>query len=351
MYDLPAGRLNTEQRKRAMASFSEYIDAHDLSHKAVAAELGKPRASTIRDLTLGTFRANTDGHIRTLIQWMENHDRRRAASLEDPFVDSTTVAKLVDSTSQMVFDNGTIGIVFGPTGIGKSRCLNHVQQSTPGSILISIMSGSHHARGVAKSILRSLGRTQTKSEHATVVDRVLDALRNSGRLLIIDEAHKLSGGGLEFVRELHDNTGIPIVLGATIDLYERIVANADPDHGQLFSRVNVSLDLAQGRDVSCGGRPLFSVRDIRNLYATPTVKLSATAERYLVDVANELGFGSLRRCRMLLSGAARKARKQRAQRSKSVTVNADDLTFVAGVLAPTQTTKTTAVNTPRLGVA
>jgi hypothetical protein len=56
------------------------------------------------------------------------------------------------------------------------------------------------------------------------------------------------------------------------------------------------------------------------------VKLSPDTARYLQGVANMLGYGSLRRCKMLLRNAVRRARKRLGLADgETVTVTADDL--------------------------
>jgi DNA transposition AAA+ family ATPase len=165
--------------------------------------------------------------------------------------------------------------------------------------------------------------------YTTQLERVVETLRDSNRLLILDEAAKLTDSAVELLRDIHDNTGIPILLLATRDLHDRIVRNADPDHGQLYSRFEVVRHLTEGHDVYSGGKVLHTMEDIRQLYNEPPVRLSTDAMRYLQGVANDLGRGLLRRCKMLLQNAARRARKrQGVMDGDKVTVTADDLEWV-----------------------
>ena len=162
---------------------------------------------------------------------------------------------------------------------------------------------------------------------------MIDTLRDSGRLLLIDEAHALQDESLEVLRSIHDLAGAPILLLATSDLHDRIVKNADPDHGQLYSRFDVICYLTQGRDVYCGGKALYTLQDIKDLYSDPPIRLSMDAARYLQDVANQLGYGSLRRCKILLRNAVRRARKRQDLGDiDKVTVTGDDLEWVEAKL-------------------
>ena len=109
---------------------------------------------------------------------------------------------------------------------------------------------------------------------------------------------------------------MPVLLIATRDLHDRILKNADPDHGQLYSRFDITHHLTEGRDMYSGkGKALYTVDDIRALYNEPPVKLSPDGVQYLHEVANMLGYGSLRRCKILLRNGARRARKRQGEKT------------------------------------
>ena len=327
------GLLSDGQRRQAMENFRQYISRDGITVEQVARQLGKPRQTTIIDLMKGVYRSSADGHIRTLNNWVEQHARQRAASLTDRFV-STKVARDMLTVARLVRENQTMGLVLGPTGIGKSRCAEALHEKYVGSIYIRIITGYHHPKGLTHAIavqlgLRSAHRGRPGAYHQMQIEKVIETLRGSSRLLIIDEAHSLNDGALEVLRDLHDTTGVPVLLLATKDLHDRILKDADPDHGQRYSRFDVVHHLCQGYDIFSDGKPLYSLQDIKELYNEPPVKLSPDAARYLQSVANMLGYGSLRRCKMLLRNAVRRARKRQGLTDgEKITITADDLEWV-----------------------
>lgn len=75
-----------------------------------------------------------------------------------------------------------------------------------------------------------------------------------------------------------------------------------------------------------GGKVLHAMEDIRQLYIEPPIRRSRDAMAYLQGVANDLGRGSLRRCKILLQNAARRTRKRQGSADgDKVTVTAYDL--------------------------
>jgi DNA transposition AAA+ family ATPase len=266
--------------------------------------------------------------------YLEQHARARAASLSDRFLTTTKVARDMLTVARLVRENETLGLVMGPSGIGKSRCAMAIQEKYVGSVYVSVMRDYHHPKGLTRKLAIELGvrgqhTCRHNAQYTTQLERVIDTLRDSHRLLIIDEAAKLTDPAVELLRDIHDNTGVPILLIATRDLHERIVSNADPDHGQLYSRFDVIHHLTEGYDVNSGGKVLHTMDHIRELYTDPPVRLANDATRYLQGVANDLGRGSLRRCKMLLRNAVRRARKRQGlSEGEKVIVTGDDLEWV-----------------------
>jgi hypothetical protein len=331
------GSLTDSERKQAMANFAAYCKRRDITPHDVGREIGTPRGTTIRDLIIGKYRENADQHVRILNAWVEQHARREAAKLDGDFVD-TRVAGEIRKIAQLVLENGTMGLAVGPTGIGKTRCALAFKANAPGAVFVTIRHGAYAPTGLIRLIARELGfrkQVSSSANRTTQFDRVLDELRGSNRLLIVDEAHKLNDDAIEVLREIHDDTGCPVLLLATKDLQDRVERTAQPDAGQLHSRFDVNRNVVQGYSAQTGGKKLFTVEQIRKFYEKPPLRLSADAADYLLDVANLLGWGSLRRCRVLVMNGARRARKRQSlTEDDAVTITADDLAYADSLLRP-----------------
>ncbi len=326
------GTLSDAHRRQAMMNFKTYIEKNGITKREVAKKLGSPRETTIHELTIGKYRSHADDHIRTLNMWVEQHARTKAAQVNDDYVETRT-ARAILTTARLVHENKTMGMVIGPTGIGKTRCAEALAQTYVGSIYMRIINGLHHPRGLAHAIAAPIGvldhRSMTHMMHHSLLERIIERLRESDRMVIIDEAHKLTDDALEMVRDVHDCAGVPILMFATTDLHDRIMRSVGPDHGQMYSRFDVVHHLTQGKDIYSGGKPLFSIDEIRKLYERTPIRLAPDAAKYLQDVANQVGHGSLRRCKTLLRNAVRRARKRlEISEGCRITVSAIDFEWV-----------------------
>lgn len=335
------GPLTEIQRKEALANFVEYCERVNLLPHQVGRMVGTPSGGTIHALVQGKWNSESDRHVRILNQWVEQHARKESVKLKGKLV-NTKVAKDIQAVAELVRQNGTMGMLWGPTGIGKSRCAEALFATIAGSLLITIADDCRSASGLRRVLLNKTGGrgaslpAQLAKRSMAVFEHIVDRLKDSGRLIIIDESHKMRDGAIELLREIHDATKCPVLCLGTKEFFDRIERNADPDGGQIYSRFDFRWSLTQGAgNDSSRGKRLFTVQDIRDLYEITPIRLSKDAVNYLQDVANQLGFGSLRRCGILLINAARRARKrQQVEDGADVTVTSDDLAFVEGRFCP-----------------
>lgn len=337
------GELTESQRLQALNNFVEYCARVGMNYEKVAKQVGKPTTGTIYDLLKQNWNENTDKHIRVLNNWVEQHARSQAVKLKGRLVVDTKVALDIQRVAEMIRTNGTMGVIYGATGIGKTRCAQAVYDTVSGSIFLTITNVTGSAASFRHLLFRAVGGRMIRKPGPMPVylfDTTVQILKDSNRLIIIDEAHKLRDDAIEYLREVHDHTGCPVLCLATKELYDRIQSNATPDAGQIKSRFDISRPLTQGvgSDGANKGKRLFTVEDIRKLYEITPIRLNKDAANYLVDVANLLGHGSLRRCGMLVANAARRARKRMGvEDGGDVVITADDLAYVESKLSPEPT--------------
>ena len=217
------GELDDDQRRRVMDTFSKYIAGVGIAPRDVARQLCRPRSITISDLLRGIYSGNADEHIRKLNTWMEQHARASSVQLTEKFV-TTSVATAILNVARLTAENQTCSIVVGPSGVGKTRCAKAIHETHVGSIYIRVMHGYHTPRGLGLALAEQTGvrqrMTGANRANKSVIERVIDALQGTHRLIILDEAQLLTDPGLQAVRDVYDTTGCPFMLIGTKDLLD-----------------------------------------------------------------------------------------------------------------------------------
>jgi DNA transposition AAA+ family ATPase len=252
--------------------------------------------------------------IQDLDRWLEEEDKRERAPKPTAFV-WTKVAMEIQTVAEAAITLKTIGLVFGDSGIGKSLALQAIAAEKPGSVFISVETASATGPGIIDALGRPL-RAQTGARYASsrfVLERIKDELRGTSRLIIIDEVHKLctdqgSHGddrALHILRDLHDHTGVPMLLCGTTDLtgyLERRQVGGREPLGQIRRRIGICRNLAERTQGGDGGpgEPLFSAEEVRRVFSRSKLRLAPDAAHYLMLVANLPGSGGLGTCRNLV---------------------------------------------------
>ncbi len=164
--------------------------------------------------------------------------------------------------------------------------------------------GIRHETGIAGNpsftalvLMRKLATAAKVSAMGSLNDlfeSVSDRLRDSDRLIVVDEAENLPLRALEIIRRLHDETGCGLVLSGM----PRLVANLRGKHGelaQLYSRVSVALNLGE------------SLPD-DELFEIAKAALPDADEETLLELVKHSN-GNTRRMSKLMRGAVRTANK------------------------------------------
>lgn len=167
---------------------------------------------------------------------------RQAGEVQLPELAETSVYNEVTGILNYVHSQRDIGVIYGPAGIGKSTALKAYKEITPQTILITANQTIAGTTGLLDEIATALGRAGGGSARR-VRKVIVDLLKNSGRMLIVDEAQHLSYKALETLRSIYDECGIGIALAGNESIYGNMVGKGAAPFAQLFSRVGIKREL------------------------------------------------------------------------------------------------------------
>jgi hypothetical protein len=241
--------------------------------------------------------------IVDLDRWLDDQVKRDNAPKTSEFV-WTGVAREMMTVAGAAATLKTIGLVYGPTtsGIGKTMALKAIAAEKAGSILVTIEKVQASTTGLLWAICNAL-RISTGHTNAFNYQRIKGVLAGTPRLLLVDQIHNLCGAKgdkpLYMLADLWDATGAPQLWCGTSDIVaylERGQAKGQEPLAQIRRRIGISRDLME-RVRSGGpdgkGEPLYSVEEIRRVFAKNKLRLAPDAARYLWQLANLPDSGAL----------------------------------------------------------
>lgn len=248
--------------------------------------------------TLATTASELSKAVNILLRQRES-DR----SCVDTFV-KTNVARAIFDIAKYAVRRRMIAGFALPAGSGKTLTLQALHEEIPGSVIITVMHSASTVKPFLQTWARALGTRQTGRINE-IQAGVIDRLAGSDRMVMVDEAHKLSVPCLDVVREIYDAAKIPIILAGTPVLHKTLTACQAGTLSydlldQLYSRIGIFRNLSE---LAASGRDedrLFSREDVREVFIRGSVRISRGGVDLLFRLANHPGSGGLRICRDLV---------------------------------------------------
>jgi len=146
----------------------------------------------------------------------------------------TSVTRQINAVCETIRKTNDIGLIFGAAGTGKTVGISMYAASMPSAIVITLSKWSSNAQGIERLLFTAMETRSFRKSGQSRAEWLLGRLRNSNRILIVDNAHRLTSGGREWLFDFQDDTGIPIALVGNPEILDAI-----EDNDQQFSRIGI----------------------------------------------------------------------------------------------------------------
>ncbi|MEM9415372.1 MAG: ATP-binding protein [Planctomycetota bacterium] len=294
------GEIPWELVERVRDDLSFMVEQPGITAKMVmeATGISKTRYCRFgRATSRDSAKIDIDRITRQINVFLETVARRNAAKLPEGFV-RTQVAERMLTIIGKTIELSSIGVIYADAGRGKSMTLEAAVELYAGSVLLRVRQHTRTPTGLAKAIGKAL-QVRGLRDGFSAASNVIQALKGTGRCLLIDEAHQLKHESFELLRDIHDEAGVPIILAGTLKLNDS-VNDHDLFFGQMSSRIALRYNVTEGLTGTGtdgpGGKPLHSVSEIVQLYERGKVRLTGDGRMLLTRLANLPGLGGLRLC-------------------------------------------------------
>ena len=269
-------------------ALTELMERKGYNQSHVARAIGKSPA-TISTYLKGIYAGDVkklDEDIQNFIE--RESERDRSVRIDARYIPTLTSRKGLD-VIRMAHIDSEINVIYGDAGLGKTMILREYLAQHKDAVLIEADPG-YTARVVLEELCSRLGLSKRGNMHE-LSEACIEALRDSGRLLMVDEAENLPYRALETLRRIHDKAGIGIILAGM----PRLIINLKGKRGeykQLYSRVGLALNLGDA----------LPVEDITAIACS---MLPDAEEKDVSDALFRASHGNARRLFKLVRGVSR----------------------------------------------
>ncbi|MFA7334829.1 MAG: AAA family ATPase [Kiritimatiellia bacterium] len=223
-------------------ALDEYKERMTLSVSELASELGTNSTQVSKYLS-----GKPEGDVIKLENAAEDVLKaaaRRISTAVKPF--PTNVSESIRIHFDMIRKTNDIGLIHGPAGVGKTIGSLLYTDQNPSAIYICAAQWSRGAPGIERAIFSAV-ESRRWDRKMTRAEFLVRRLRQSNRLIIIDNAHRLSVTALNWLFDFYDETACPLALVGNPEILEKIKKN-----DQKFSRIGIRTEvaIAEGRKIA-----------------------------------------------------------------------------------------------------
>lgn len=218
----------------AVEALLRYREESGKTQTAIATELG---------ISAGAVSAFLSGSYKTphtiipkVAALVKVKEKRKIAPKEPEFVE-TTITRVVINAITYCHLQGKIAVVYGDAGIGKTMSIREYLKNNSLAIGITVSPSYASITGVNELIAEQLGVRERVARK--IYSEIINKLRGSGRVLIIDEAQHLTVRTLNHLRCISDESGVGIALVGNDEVYTKMKGSGRADFAQLFSRIGM----------------------------------------------------------------------------------------------------------------
>lgn len=264
----------------------DFLKEKSISQKNMAKAIN--RSDSVISQYLGS-KGYVGGDIESLERDIESYlalqeNKEKLQKFETKFVQISSAKSIFGILSRTHSING-ITVIYGEAGYGKTTAVKAYTKHHVGVVLIEA-DINYSNRELFRDLHEKLGY-DGQGTTPTMKRDILRKLKDSGRLLIVDEAEHMSVTALDSLRRLHDlcDGTISIVLVGLPQLLNNIIGRKK-QFAQLFSRLDLVLEVKHLAQADVDQLVNESMPDCVG-YTTQLLKLSGGRVRSLTKILAE----------------------------------------------------------------
>ena len=227
--------------------FKIHCEKYNYSFASVARAVGVSQ-SALSQYMNGSYPGNTARIEEMIAQFLERDSEKQKNPKRNIEFVKINNAKRIFEVLRMAHLDGEIAVITGDAGLGKTFSVREYARVNRDVILIEA-NLSYSTKTIIQELHRKTGGDGAGSINQLMKD-VIERLRESGRMLIVDEGEHLPTRALDLLRTINDQTGIAVVLTGLPRLMHNLKGRRG-EHAYLYSRVGLVLRIheLEGEDV------------------------------------------------------------------------------------------------------
>ena len=180
--------------------------------------------------------------------------------------------------------NHKMGAVLADSGSGKTETIREYKRQNRASVFVTANISTRSMGSVLRLLMKNTGGGYGNNGSLdAMLEAMIDKLKGSNRLVVVDDAHFLTWEAFELVRKLHDCAKVGVVYSGQPVMYDQMRGNSKKAYlfDQIYSRIHIKRE-----------RFPIKKKDVRMIAESRCPKLEKECVDFLYNKAR--GAGRLR---------------------------------------------------------
>lgn len=214
-----------------------------LSWADLGRRIGVP-GGTLSQFGPGGYQGNNRNIAEKIAQYRQGLQLRSEIEVEAPEIPEwfpSPTSRHIERILVFAHRGRIVLIVTGP-GVGKTKTVQRYRDSAANVWLVTMRPSTRGVNNMQVEVLAAMGERDARGSPQALSRQIMDKVRNTGGLIVIDEAQHLSEQSIEEIRSWHDETGVGIAFTGNETVLSRMEGGSrKAAFAQLYSRVGMKL--------------------------------------------------------------------------------------------------------------
>jgi len=267
--------MDTDKIEETKKQLLEYIKTSGIKQSKISKAI-ETSSTTLSLFINGDYIGDNGGIANKIKQFLDMENKKQALSKRPEFCPELENTTEILQMTKMIHVLNDILLIYSPAGCGKTVALKRYAATNNNVVYVQADVTTATPRAILSLIFKAMNK-KSKATAAAMMTNLIEMLKDTNQLIIVDEAQHLTSKSFDTLRALNDKAGISIVYSGNPSIIKRMYGRKEEEFDQVYSRIAYQCDLGN----------YHTKRDIENLFKE--FNLNKECIDYLFKVSHKKG--------------------------------------------------------------